>query len=88
MPIWTESADDDLNDIVRYIAQDSIEQALKVEDVLVSNANLLDNMPFLGKSGRISGTNELVALPNYIIIYRVENGVPKILRIKHAALKN
>jgi toxin ParE1/3/4 len=88
LPIWTESATADLGDIVLYIAQDSIEQALKVESVLIANAELLDSMPLVGKSGRAPHTREWVALPNYIIVYELLNGKPEILRIKHAATKN
>lgn len=87
MLIWTESADSDLQSIVAYIAQDSLEQAFKVEDVLLANAQLLSAMPMLGKIGRVAGTRELVALPNYIIIYRVVDNITEILRIKHAALR-
>jgi toxin ParE1/3/4 len=86
MPIWTESASEDLNEIVLYIAQESIEQALKVESVLLANADLLDLMPMMGKVGRAIDTRELVAMPNYLIIYELVDGKPEILRIKHAAI--
>jgi plasmid stabilization system protein ParE len=43
-------------------------------------------MPMMGKPGRIDGTREFVAMPNYIIIYHVRNIEPVIIRIKHAAL--
>jgi plasmid stabilization system protein ParE len=68
LPVWTESADADLQDIVAYIAQDSIEQAFKVESVLLANADLLDSMPMMGKVGRAHDTRELVAMPNYLIV--------------------
>jgi addiction module RelE/StbE family toxin len=88
LPIWTESADADLQDIVAYIAKDSISQAFKVENVLLANADLLDTMPMMGKVGRAPDTRELVAMPNYLIVYELVNGKPEILRVKHAATEN
>jgi addiction module RelE/StbE family toxin len=87
LAFWTESAIEDLNNIVDYIALDSIEQAIILEDTIYQKADNLDVMPMMGKSGRIDGTREFVALPNYIIIYQIRNNAPVIIRIKHAALK-
>jgi toxin ParE1/3/4 len=86
LAFWTESAIDDLNNIVDYIALDSIEQAIILEDTIYQKADKLDAMPMMGKPGRIDGTREFVAMPNYIIIYHVRNIEPVIIRIKHAAL--
>jgi toxin ParE1/3/4 len=87
MPVWSERALSDREKIAEYIALDSPQAALNVGYALTHTAKLLDTMPMLGKVGRIAGTRELVALPNYIIIYRLQNGMPQILRIKHAAMK-
>ena len=35
---------------------------------------MLDEHPLLGRAGRIKGTRELVAHPNYILFYRVVKG--------------
>jgi addiction module RelE/StbE family toxin len=87
MPIWKKRALSDRRKIVDYIEQDSPQAALNVGYLLTETALLLDRMPMLGRAGRLSGTRELVALPNYIIIYRVVDGVTEILRIKHAATR-
>lgn len=87
MAFWTESAIQDLNNIVDFIALDSIEQAIILEDILYEKAAKLNAMPMMGKPGRVHGTREFVALPNYIIVYHVNSGEPVIIRIKHASLK-
>jgi toxin ParE1/3/4 len=87
LAFWTESAIQDLNNIVDFIALDSIEQAIILEDFLYEKAAKLDAMPMMGKPGRVHGTREFVALSNYIIIYHINDGEPVIIRIKHAALR-
>jgi toxin ParE1/3/4 len=88
MLLWKKRALSDRQKIVEYIEQDSPQAALNVGQILTENAVMLGVMPMMGKAGRLAGTRELVALPNYIIIYRVKNNITEILRIKHAALKN
>ena len=51
----------------------------------MEKAELLDQHPMLGRLGRIKGTRELVAHPNYILIYRLVGEVAEVLRVKHAA---
>lgn len=85
MPIWKPRALSDRKKITTYIRLSSPQAALNVGQILIETAILLDKMPMMGKIGNVPGTRELVVLPNYIIIYRVANGVPEILRIKHAA---
>jgi toxin ParE1/3/4 len=85
MPVWKPRALSDRKKITTYIRLSSPQAALNVGQILIDTAILLDKMPMMGKVGNVPGTRELVALPNYIIIYRVANGVPEILRIKHAA---
>lgn len=46
----------------------------------------LEENPFMGRLGRVTGTHELVipGLP-YIVAYWVRNGMIEILRVLHAA---
>ncbi len=87
MPIWKLRAEIDRQKIIAYIREDSPQAALNVGQILIETAAVLDTMPMLGRVGNVAGTRELVALPNYIIIYRVVNGMSEILRIKHAATR-
>ncbi len=41
--------------------------------------------PLAHRTGRLSGTRELVVHPNYIVVYAVADGGVTILRILHSA---
>ncbi len=49
-------------------------------------ANQLENYPFMGKSGRVEGTKELIISNSpYILIYRVKDESVEIIRILHTS---
>ena len=77
MPVWRPTAIADRKSITAYIAQDNPRAAIELGDMLMQKAEQLDQHPMLGRAGRVKGTRELVAHPNYILIYRI---VGKVLR--------
>ena len=85
MPIWKQIAIDDRDAIVEHIALDNFDAAIKLGALLMEKSMVLDQHPMMGRAGRVKGTRELVAHPNYILIYRVIDGVAEVLRVKHAA---
>ncbi len=76
--LWTHTAQQDLTEIVDYIAQDSIPDALAILQKLESKAALLITLPNRGRivpellHTGISQYRELISAP-WRIIYRVEN---------------
>lgn len=87
MPLWRPTAIADRKKITAYIAQDNPQAAIEMGDMLIEKAKQLDEHPKLGRVGRVKGTRELVAHPNYILIYRIVGEVAEVLRVKHAAQK-
>ena len=87
MPLWKPAAIADRKSITAYIAQDNQRAAIDMGDLLIQKAAQLDEHPRLGRVGRVKGTRELVAHPNYILIYRVVGEAAEVLRVKHAAQK-
>ena len=85
MPLWKPAAIADRKGITAHIAKDNLTAAIEMGDMLIDKAALLDQHPMIGRVGRIKGTRELVAHPNYILIYRVAGEVAEVLRVKHAA---
>ena len=83
--IWTLSAEDCLDNIVNYIAEDNIDAALNMDALLRSSAKELMRFPCKGRIGRVKGTRELIAHPNYIIVYTVNNHLIKIISILHGS---
>ena len=87
MPLWKPAAIADRKRITAHIAHDDPRAAMEMGDMLIDKAALLDQHPMLGRVGRVKGTRELLAQPNYILIYRVAEEAAEVLRVKHAAQK-
>lgn len=85
LPLWKPTAIVDHKRIIQYIAKDNPRAAIEMGDMLMQKAEELDRHPTLGRVGRVNGTRELVVHPNYLLIYRIVDKVPEVLRIKHAA---
>ena len=76
--LWTHTAQQDLTEIIDYIAQDSVEGALLILHKLEAKAALLVTLPNRGRivpellHTGISQYRELISAP-WRIIYRVES---------------
>ncbi|MEK7437116.1 MAG: type II toxin-antitoxin system RelE/ParE family toxin [Pseudomonadota bacterium] len=84
---WTRRAERDLDEIAKYIGQDSPAAAARVVLELIDQVeSLLPAHPVIGRPGRVLGTRELVigSLP-YIVPYRVRDTTIEILRVLHTA---
>jgi addiction module RelE/StbE family toxin len=84
---WTVRALRRLDQIGAYIEKDDPDAAARVVSRLVASVDLLAELPAAGRSGRITGTRELVLsdIP-YIIPYRVRHDI-EILTVMHASQK-
>lgn len=70
--------------ILSYIADDNIEAAQTLKNVIDDRVRDLPNHPHMYKAGRVEGTREIVVQPNYIVVYAENDNVIYILRILHA----
>jgi len=83
--VWSRPAHVDRKKIREYIAQHAPAAALALDELFSEKAALLVNHPGLGRTGRVSGTRELVAHRNYILIYDTAGDTVRVLRVLHAA---
>jgi len=85
--IWTRAAARDLDLITEYIREDDPAAALRTKSAIVRQVDLLQNLPSIGRPGRIAGTRELVIarLP-YLVVYTQDRRVIRILRVLHGAM--
>jgi len=85
---WTKRAVRRLDQIGAHIAKDNPPAAARVVARIVSAVDSLAEHPAIGRTGRLSGTRELVLadIP-YIIPYRVTLNDIEILTVMHAAQK-
>ena len=82
--VWTRTASSDRKEIREYIAQNNPAAALALDELISEKASRLVDHPALGRPGRVTGTRELVAHQNYILIYDAVDDLVRILRVLHA----
>ena len=81
---WSEDAKDDLRTILLYIATRNPPAARRLKSVIEAAVLPVARYPDLFRPGRVAGTREIVAHPNYIIVYRVSDDRIVILNVLHA----
>ncbi len=82
---WTPEAIQDREEIYDYIEADNPVAALALDELFLEQAGRLVDHPGLGRPGRVTGTRELVAHRNYILVYDVAGDLVRVLRVLHAA---
>ncbi|OFC35254.1 MAG: type II toxin-antitoxin system RelE/ParE family toxin [Acidithiobacillus caldus] len=83
--VWRASASDDLATIIRYIANESPQAARRMKHLLEGAVLPVAEHPYLYRqSERIPGLREIVAHPNYIVLYRVTATCVEIVSVVHA----
>ncbi|WP_447870427.1 type II toxin-antitoxin system RelE/ParE family toxin [Serratia fonticola] len=80
---WKESALNDLADIIDYIEQYNPVASSKLYRQIVHVTENLPQHPYLYRLGRVPGTREIVAHPNYLVIYHIDELQIEILRVLH-----
>jgi len=86
LPIsWKISARADLTTIISYIATRNIQAARRMRQRLQEAVLPVADHPYLYRqSDRYPGCREIVAHPNYIVVYRVERDAISVLRVLHS----
>lgn len=86
LPIfWLESADADVSTIIGYIGQFDVAAAVRMWERLRACVLPLSEHPYLyNLSDRVPGLREIVAHPNYVVLYRVTADRIEIVNVVHA----
>ncbi|HAF5791928.1 TPA: type II toxin-antitoxin system RelE/ParE family toxin [Salmonella enterica] len=83
--VWRASARDDLRQIVIYIARDNPPAARRLKIRIEASVLPLSEHPYLYPlSDRVPGLREIVAHPNYIVLYRVAATRIEVVNVVHA----
>ncbi len=86
LPIrWRTSALDELDAVLAYIARHNLAAAVALHERIESTVVPLSEHPYLFRAGRVLGTREIVAHPNYIVVYRVLADCVEVVSVMHAA---
>ncbi len=82
-------AEEDLDEIVAYVALDNLEAALKLAERIESDLAMLSTSPELGRIPRDSDLRETgyryLIVVNYLVFYTVEKRTVIVHRILHGA---
>lgn len=84
MVLWLDEAKEDLEKIIQYIAQRNPVAAYDLNQTIIKYADMLETNGLIFKRGRVAGTREVVAHPNYILTYRITQENIEILNVLHA----
>jgi toxin ParE1/3/4 len=85
LPIrWTAAALDKFDALIEQIARLNPSAAEALRDRIESSVLPLSEHPYLFRQGRVPGTREVVAHPNYIVVYRVLGDCIEITNVLHA----
>lgn len=81
----TDSFMRDMDDIVVHIAQDNLGAAVDLEARIHHQVDSLADPNFPRRLGRVPGTLELVAHPNYVVVLRQTDTTVTALAVMHVA---
>lgn len=82
---WLESADDDLAAIIEYIGLHDLVAAERLWGRLRNCVLPLSDHPYLHEmSARAPGLREIVAHPNYLVLYRVTDSRIEVVNVVHS----
>jgi toxin ParE1/3/4 len=82
--VWLDDAIADLANILTYIAGADPSAARRLKARLEAAPLPLTEHPYLYPAGRVPGTREVVAHPNYVIVYRVAAERIEVVNVLHA----
>ena len=83
--VWSQDARDDLSEIISFVQAWSPNAANRLADVIESSTWLLETHPLAYRcSDRIEGCREIVAHPNYVVVYKVFDTSVRIVAVFHS----
>ena len=77
----------DVDDVVLFIALDNVDAAIALESRIHQQADSLADPNFPRRKGRKAGTLELVAHPNYVVVFEQTDTTVTVLNLLHVARK-
>jgi toxin ParE1/3/4 len=80
---WSKGALRDLEGIVTYIAADKEAAAEHLRERIEQSVLPAAEHPYLFRPGKRSGTREIVAHPNYIVVYRILEDRIRVVAVVH-----
>lgn len=83
--VWSRQALSDRDTIWEFVASDDLFTAQRIDTEFASTVDELAEYPELGRPGLVPGTRELFPVPNYRIVYELNDDEIWILAIVHTS---
>jgi len=83
--IWSDPALADRRAIRAYIATESPQAAVRMDELFSKAAAMLLEHPKIGKKGVLPGTRELLAHKSYRLVYEIDEKTVRVLMLIHTA---
>ncbi|MGY2289370.1 type II toxin-antitoxin system RelE/ParE family toxin [Pseudomonas sp. SDO528_S397] len=80
---WAPAARVELRQIIDYISDRNPNAAIELSRAIDASVRALSRRPHLYRSGRVSGTREMVVHPNYLVVYQVTDSI-RVLSVIHS----
>jgi len=85
LPIfWRVSARDSLASIIFHISDHNPPAARRIRELIETSILPAAEHPYLFRAGRVSGTREIVAHPNYVLTYCVTAERIEVIDVLHS----
>ncbi len=81
---WRAGARADLAAIIGFIANENPPAARRMWELIETSVLPAAEHPYLYRPGRVPGTREIIAHPNYIVVYRVTADRIEVVSVVHA----
>lgn len=82
---WSEEARSDLREILAYIAERNPDASEAMREMFASASERIARFPLASRPGRVPETREMVVHPNYILVYRIERRLVRIVNVLHTS---
>lgn len=80
---WRPEAHAELRVTLEYSLERNTVAASSLNESIEAATTALPDHPYLYRMGRISGTQEIVVHPNYLVVYRITDWI-EIVTVLHA----
>lgn len=80
---WNDDAIADLVELITYIAERDPQAAQRLRSRIDLAVASVAEHPYLHQVGRVPGTREIVAHPNFIVVYQVTDRI-EVTSVVHA----
>jgi len=82
--VWLKSARLKLATIISDIAEESPQAARRLNARIQDSVLPTAEHPYIFRPGRVPGTREIIAHPNYVVVYRVTAENIQVINVMHA----